>query len=73
MRLERIVSKNNDVLRSNKGGVKGEGIVAELGLTAQLRYAEPREHCMLGLSAHPTPWGSLTQLKKGDCQSSADV
>ena len=31
IRLERIVSKNNDVLRSNKGGVKGEGIVAELG------------------------------------------
>ena len=40
-------------MRSNKGGVKGEGIVAELGFSAQLRFAEPRELCMVGLLANP--------------------
>ena len=49
--LELILSKTSEVLRSNKGGVKGEGIVAELGFvrsaTAWLRL---------------TPYGRKLQL-----------
>ena len=30
IQLEHILPKTSEVLRSNKGGVKGEGIVAEL-------------------------------------------
>ena len=56
-KCELILTQIFDALRSNKGGVKGEGIVAERRVPAQLRFAEPREHCMVGLLAHPTAVG----------------
>ena len=32
--------------------------------SAQLRFAEPREHCVVGLLAHPTPVGFANPIEE---------